>query len=118
MPMTSKPTTIEAYIATFPTSTQLILKEIDGTIMKAAPNAQRVISYGIPTYKINGKSIIHFAGYKNHIGLYATPEGHEQFAEQLSRYKQGKGSVQLPITEPMPLKLIEEIVNFRLKTLE
>jgi uncharacterized protein YdhG (YjbR/CyaY superfamily) len=110
----SKPNDIEDYIAGFPASTQTILKQIRSTIKKAAPNAEEVISYGMPAYKLNGM-LVFFAGYKNHIGFYATPNGHKAFKKELSVYKQGKGSVQFPIDEPMPLGLIIKIVKYRVK---
>jgi len=73
----------------------------------------------MPTYKLNGKPLVYFAGYKNHIGFYATPTGHSEFAEELATYKQGKGSVQFPLNNPMPLDLISRIVAFRVReTLE
>ena len=68
----------------------------------------------MPGYKYHG-ILVYFAAYKNHIGLYATPTGHEKFAEQLSAYKQGKGSVQFPIAEDMPLELISKMVKFRMQ---
>lgn len=108
-----KPVSVSAYIDTFPPETQAILKEIRRTIKKAVPEAKEVISYGMPAYKLNGKILVYFAGYKNHIGFYATPTGHEAFKKELSIYKQGKGSVQFPITESMPLNLIESIVAYR-----
>lgn len=110
----TKPANIDEYIAGFPTGTQKILKQIRSTIKKAAPEAEEVISYGMPAYKLNGM-LVFFAGYKNHIGFYATPTGHKAFKKELSVYKEGKGSVQFPINEPMPLTLISKIVKFRIK---
>lgn len=108
-----KPNNIDEYIAAFPKNVQSLLKEVKATIQKAAPDATEAISYGIPTFKLNGKNLVHFAGYKNHIGFYATPTGHEEFKKELSKYKQGKGSVQFPIEEPLPLELITRIVKYR-----
>jgi uncharacterized protein YdhG (YjbR/CyaY superfamily) len=71
------------------------------------------IAYGMPAYKINGKPLVYFAGYKKHIGFYATPSGHTEFADELSKYKQGKGSVQFPLDKPIPYELIRRIVAFR-----
>lgn len=102
-------------IATYPASTQKLLKQVRATIRKAAPKAEEYIGYGMPAYKLNGKPLVYFSGYKGHIGFYATPTGHKEFKIELSKYKQGKGSVQFPIDEPMPLKLIERIVKFRVK---
>ena len=87
-------------------------------IQKAAPDAVEAISYAMPTFKLNGKNLVHFAGYEKHIGFYATPTGHEAFAEDLSKYKQGKGSVQFPIDEPLPLGLVQRIVKFRVKEMD
>ena len=69
----------------------------------------------MPAYKTNGKPLIYFAAFKNHIGLYATPSGHTHFADALSQYKQGKGSVQFPNEQPLPLDLIAEIIAFRVE---
>lgn len=108
-----KPKSTDEYISNFPKATQIILQEVRKTIKNAAPNANESISYGMPAYKLNGKALVYFAGYKNHIGFYATPTGHAEFTEELAKYKQGKGSVQFPINEPMPLDLITKIVKFR-----
>ena len=102
----------DAYIAEFPPEIQTLLKQVRKTIKQAAPKAIEAISYGMPAYKMKGP-IVYFAGFKNHIGFYATPTGHEQFKKDLSGYKQGKGSVQFPLDEPMPLELITRIVKFR-----
>ncbi|RZL42442.1 MAG: DUF1801 domain-containing protein [Pedobacter sp.] len=106
---------VDEYIASFPPETQTILEQIREIIKKAAPEAEESISYAMPAYKLNGKPLVYFAGYKNHIGFYATPTGHEAFKEDLSVYKQGKGSVQFPIDKPMPLDLIERITKFRVE---
>lgn len=108
-----KPKSTDEYISSFPKETQIILQEVRKTIKNAAPNTNESISYGMPAYKLNGKALVYFAGYKNHIGFYATPTGHSEFTEELAKYKQGKGSVQFPINEPMPLDLITKIVKFR-----
>jgi len=107
------PATINEYIAGFPADIQLILNQVRATIQQAAPDAEESIGYGMPAYKLNGRPLVYFAGYKSHIGFYATPTGHSEFAKELSKYKQGKGSVQFPIDQPMPLELIAQIVEFR-----
>jgi uncharacterized protein YdhG (YjbR/CyaY superfamily) len=112
---TTKPTSVDEYIDNFPKDVQKILKQVRATIKKAAPNAEESISYAMPGYKLNKKALVYFAGYENHIGFYATPTGHKAFTKELSKYKQGKGSVQFPIDEPMPLALITKIVKFRVK---
>jgi uncharacterized protein YdhG (YjbR/CyaY superfamily) len=113
--ITNKPANIDEYISAFPKDIQKLLQQIRTTIKKAAPKAEECISYGMPAFALNGKKLVYFAGCKNHIGFYATPTGHEAFKVDLSVYKQGKGSVQFPLDQPMPLNLITQIVQFRLK---
>ena len=109
---------VDAYINAFPPEVQLPLNRIRMIVKKSVPEAVESISYGMPAYKLKGKPLIYFAGYKNHIGLYATPSGHEAFAKELSKYKQGKGSVQFPLAEEIPFELIERIVLFRAQSIE
>jgi uncharacterized protein YdhG (YjbR/CyaY superfamily) len=106
--------TIDAYIATFPKDIQKLLKQMRTTIRKAAPDAEETISYAIPTFKLNG-NLVHFAAFKNHIGFYPAPRGIEAFEKELSAYKGAKGSVQLPLDQPLPLDLISRIVRYRVK---
>ena len=106
---------IDKYIFKFPKEAQEIMQNIRGIVKDAAPDAVEQIAYGMPGYKTHGKPLVYFAGYKNHIGLYATPSGHEEFASELSKYKQGKGSVQFPLDQPMPYDLIKRIVVFRVQ---
>lgn len=111
----AKAINVEEYIETFPKEVQNVLEQVRQTIKKAAPAAAESISYAMPAYKFNDKPLVYFAGYENHIGLYATPSGHKAFEKELSKYKQGKGSVQFPLDEPMPLDLITRIVKFRVE---
>jgi uncharacterized protein YdhG (YjbR/CyaY superfamily) len=106
---------IDEYINDFPKEVQELLRQIRITIKQAAPEAEESISYGMPAFKTNKKPLVYFAAFKNHIGFYATPTGHKEFAEELAKYKQGKGSVQFPLDKPMPLDLIERITKFRAK---
>ena len=111
---TNKPANIDEYIGAFPNDVQEILEKIRATIQKAAPDAKEKISYSMPAFEQNG-IVVYFAAFKNHIGLYALPSGHETFREELSKYKSGKGSVQFPLDQPMPFDLIAKIVKFRVK---
>lgn len=104
---------VEIYIKSFPEEVQEKLLEIRKIIFSIDPDAMEKISYGIPGFFLNSKPLVYFAAYKNHIGFYATPNGHEKFAEELSVYKQGKGSVQFPINKEIPFDLIRRIVEFR-----
>lgn len=113
--MKSGPTTykdVAEYIDTFPKPVQKILRQIRATIRKAVPSAVEGIAYGMPAYKLDGKPLAYFAAFTKHIGFYATPQRHKAFANDLAKYKQGKGSVQFPIDRPMPLALIERMVKF------
>ncbi|MCB0379669.1 MAG: DUF1801 domain-containing protein [Flavobacteriales bacterium] len=105
-------TSIDDYIATFPTEVQTMLKEIKETIKKAAPEASEKISYAMPTFYLNG-NLVHFAAYKNHIGFYPAPSGLIAFADEIASFKNSKGAVQFPLNQPIPLKLVEKIVKFR-----
>ena len=107
--------TVDQYIAGFNGETQKRLEQLRQAIKKAAPAAEEMISYMMPAYKYLGRPLVYFAGYKNHIGFYATPTGHEAFKKELSVYKQGKGSVQFPLDKPLPLSLVTKIVKFRVK---
>ncbi|MCX6296155.1 MAG: DUF1801 domain-containing protein [Bacteroidetes bacterium] len=106
--------TVDDYILCFTEETQTKLQIIRQIIKDYAPEAIESISYGMPAYKTNKKPLVYFGAYANHIGFYATPTGHEKFKEQLSIYKQGKGSVQFPLDQPLPIDLIAEIVKFRI----
>ncbi|MBC9812922.1 DUF1801 domain-containing protein [Crocinitomicaceae bacterium CZZ-1] len=105
--------TVDEYIAKEPQDRQQLLELVRVTIRETAPEAEEYISYGMPAYKLNKKPLVYFAVFKHHIGFYATPTGHSQFADELSKYKQGKGSVQFPIDQPIPVDLIKRIVAFR-----
>ncbi len=106
---------VDDYISYSPGDVQAILRNIRTIILKTAPEAVESISYGMPAYKLAGKPLVYFAAFKKHIGFYATPTGHAEFAKDLVNYKQGKGSVQFPLDEPMPYDLIKRIVAFRVK---
>ena len=112
--MQNAPTTIDAYIADCPKDVREKLELIRATIQKAAPEAREAIKYAIPTFVLHG-NLVHFAAFKNHIGFYPAPTGMEAFKEALSVYKTGKGSVQFPLDQPMPLDLITRIVEFRVR---
>ena len=109
---------VDLYINSYPADLQNILMQIRAIIRKQAPAAEEGMSYGMPAYKINGKPLVYFAGFKNHIGFYATPSGHEAFNKELSKYKRGKGSVQFPLDQPVPYELIGQMVEFRVAEIQ
>ncbi len=108
------PLTIDEYIAGFSADIQVILQMIRHFIKEAAPEAQEAISYQMPTFKLYG-NLVHFAAFTNHIGFYPVPSGIEKFKDELSVYKQGKGSVQFPLDQPIPYDLISRIVKYRVE---
>ncbi|WP_026705912.1 iron chaperone [Flavobacterium soli] len=109
------PKTIAEYIAAFPEATQKKLPAMQALIQENAPDAVETISYAIPTFKLNGKMLVHFAAFKNHIGFYALPTGNIAFEKEFSVYKTGKGSVQFPLDQDLPQDLIARVVRFRVK---
>jgi len=104
---------VDEYIGTFPRDVQKILKQIRATIKAAAPDAKEKISYQIAAFELNGRNLIHYAGWKNHISIYPIPSGSEAFNKQVAQYADGKGTLKFPLDKPMPLKLITKIVKYR-----
>ena len=115
--MATRPTagSIDEYIAGFPPETQAVLEEMRALIRACAPDATETISYAMPTFDLNGRHLVHFAAFKNHVGLYPTPSGVEAFKDELEPYKSGKGSAQFPLGDPLPSDLIRKIVEFRVE---
>lgn len=103
---------IDEYIAGFPAEVQKILQTLRATIRATAPDAEETISYSMPAFRQNG-ILVYFAGFKNHVSFFPTGAGRAAFAEALSGYKGGKGTVQFPLDQPIPLELISDIVKFR-----
>lgn len=107
--------TIDDYIKPFPLNVRNILEELRRAIRDAAPTAEEAISYGMPTFKLNG-NLVHFAAFKNHIGFYPSgPSAIEVFKDQLSEYEQSKGTIRFPLDRPIPLELVKQIVKFRVQ---
>ena len=114
---TTEATNVTEYIAEFPEPVQEKMKLILSLIKKAAPEATEGISYHMSAYKLNKKPLVYFGGFANHIGFYATPVTHEHFKDHLSGYKNGKGSVQFPHSEPLPKQLILAMIQFKVSEL-
>jgi len=102
---------IDEYIADFPVDVQLLLQKVRTAIRKAAPKAEEAIKYQMPTFVLNG-NLIHFAGYKNHIGVYPGSRPVEEFKDELTRYETSKGTIRLPLDKPVPSGLITKITKF------
>jgi len=110
--------TIDEYIRRSPENVRKILEEMRGVIREAAPGAEEAIRYGMPTFRLHGKNLVYFAAFAHHIGFYPIPSGIEAFKRELFPYKQGKGSVQFPLDQPMPYDLVRRIVSFRVAEME
>lgn len=108
------PTTIDEYIAGFPAEIQEKLRAMRATIHAAAPEATEKISYAMPTFYLQG-NLVHFAAFKKHIGFFPAPSGIEQFTQALERYQTSKGTIQFPLSEPLPLDLVTKITEFRVQ---
>lgn len=106
---------IDAYINGFPDEVRERLSAIRDMVRELAPEATERICMRMPTYDLNGKWLVHFAGFEKHIGFYPQPEGVTAFKDKLSEYKTSKGSIQFPLNKPLPLDLIREIIEFRVK---
>lgn len=105
---------INEYISDFPKETQGLLKQMRDVIKKLVPKAEEAISYGMPTFKLNG-NLVHFAAYKKHIGFYPMPASIKKFKKDIAKYKSSKGAIQFPIDKKLPLGLVSKIVKFRVK---
>jgi len=110
--MPTKFQTVDDYISTFPPATKKALKDIRSTIKKSAPGAEESISYNIPAFRLDGM-LVWYAGYKEHIGLYPRPNAIQVFKKELTNYKLSKGTIQFPLDQPLPVRLITRIVKYR-----
>ena len=111
----AKPTTVDEYIGQFEGETKARLVQLRKLVVDAAPGAVESFSYGLVGYKLNNSPLVYFCGFPKHIGFYATPNGHEAFSADFAHYKQGKGSVQFPLDQPLPAALIGRVVQYRKK---
>lgn len=111
--MTTHSIPVEQYILGFEGEIRARLIQIRELIKLIVPETEEGFSYGMPSYRYKDRVLVYFSAFKNHIGFYALPSGHSEFYKELSRYKQGKGSVQFPHDQELPLGLIRQIVEFR-----
>ena len=107
-------TSIDEYIAACPPDSQPYLREIRKLIHALAPDAKEKISYQIGCFELNGRNLIHFAGWKKHVSLYPIPAGNETFNQEIAKYADGKGTLKFPLDKSLPIKLIERAVKYRL----
>ena len=113
-PAKTKFTSVDEYIASSPEETQKALEEVRSIIKSAAPNARENISYQIAAFRVNGRNYISIAGWKDHISIYPIPSGSEAFNKQIVKYTSGRGTLKFPLDKPLPLKLIEKAVKYKL----
>lgn len=109
----ARASTVDEYLAQFDGDVRARLDTMREVIRTAQPEAVESISYGMPAYKLDGRPLVYFAAHDRHIGFYATPNGHEAFADEFAGYRQGKGSVQFPHTELLPTDLVRRVVEYR-----
>jgi len=115
MIVTKQFATIDDYISLYPVDVQLILEEVRRTIRNVAPTAVETLSYQIPTFALDGRYLVHFAAWKNHIALYPTPTGDQAFEQEIAPYRAAKSTVRFPLRKPIPYDLIERLVVLRVK---
>jgi len=107
--------TVSEYISSFPDNVQSVLKKIEKAIQEVVPMGEEVISYGIPAFRVDGKNLVFFAGWKEHVSVYPIPPGPNSFKKKIAPFVKGKGTLQFQLGEPIPYNLIKDIVKFGLK---
>jgi uncharacterized protein YdhG (YjbR/CyaY superfamily) len=105
---------VNEYLSSFPEDVRTALETMRKIIRMAAPEAEELISYNMPSYKLNG-FLVSFAAWKKHIGLYPIPAGDETFKKQILIYKKEKSTAQFPYEKPLPVKLITRLVKLRIR---
>lgn len=103
-------TTIDEYVKTFPREVQRVLQRLRQTIRKAVPGAEETISYQIPSFKLNGRYLVYFAGWQSHVSLYPIPRSNAALKKEIARYQKGKGTLQFPFNKPVPYDLVKKVV--------
>ena len=98
--------TVEAYLGSFPEEVRPILEQVRATIRAAVPGAEETISYDIPTFKLDGRAVVYFAGWKHHVSVYPIPETDEDLERDLAPFRAAKGTLKFPLDQPIPYELI------------
>ena len=107
--------TVDAYVRSYSKDVQARLNAMRKVIKKTAPEAVESVSYGMIGYKLLGRPLVYLGGFKNHVGFFAMPSGTAAFKKRLAKYETAKSAIQFQHDEPVPLKLVEQIVKFRVK---
>ncbi len=113
-----KITTVDKYISSYPKDVQIIMEKIRHIIKDVIPNIEEEISYGMPSYRLNGKYLMYFAAWKNHFGLYPNPSNNSIIKKELKDYKQSKGAIQFPYDRPFPYDLLKKILKYRVEEIK
>lgn len=106
---------IDEYIAACPEQSQAYVQKIRETIRSAAPKAKERISYQLACFELNGKNLVHFAGWKSHVSMYPIPSGTKEFTKEIAQYADGKRTIKFPLDKPLPLRLIRQVTKLRMK---
>jgi uncharacterized protein YdhG (YjbR/CyaY superfamily) len=102
--------TVQEYLDSFHDDTKKVLRRVQQSVRSVIPDSDEVISYGIPTYRLEGRPVVHFAGWKKHVSVYPVPDADEATEAALAPYRAGKGTLQFPLDQPVPYELIERVV--------
>lgn len=106
---------VDAYIGSFPPDVRPKLESVRQAISHALPGTEETISYDIPTFTLNGRYVVYFAGWKRHISVYPIPSGDEPLERELAPYVSGKGTLKFPLDKPIPLELVERLARLLLR---
>lgn len=106
---------VDKYLSRFPKDTQEKLKKIRQIICEEIPGAEETISYGVPTFKLNGKYVVYLAGFKSHLSIYPASDGMVTTIKDAAEYRKGKGTLQFSLDKPLPLLLIRQVVKYLVK---
>jgi uncharacterized protein YdhG (YjbR/CyaY superfamily) len=110
--------TTNEYLKNFEGDEKVKLSELRELLNSLIKDGTECICYGIPTIKLGKKNIVHFAGFKNHFGIYPGALAVAEFADDLKKYKTSKGAIQIPWTEKLPKALMKKIIKFNLSALK
>jgi uncharacterized protein YdhG (YjbR/CyaY superfamily) len=114
--MTRKFATVDEYISSFPEDVQQVLQQVRRTLREAAPPAaEETISYQIPTLALDGRYLIHFAAWKDHVAVYPAPVGDEAFEQEIAPYRAARSTARFPYRKPIPYDLIRRLVTLQVK---
>lgn len=104
-------TSVDEYIASFPSEVRPVLGQLRAAILRVAPATVESISYGVPTYKLDGKYLVYFGGWKQHVGIYPVIDIGPDLEAEVAPYRAAKGTLRFPLKQPVPIELVERVVG-------